>query len=203
MSLISYTNIVDGTSIDASDVNNPFNTIYNDYNGGISSANLTSNAITTAKITDANVTPAKWTNPYKFSAYRNAAQNVGTGATKVGWDTENYDSNNNFDITGGFSRYTAPVSGFYHFDAVVTATTAGTAIGIYADLYKNGSLIRKGNKMPSIGSGTDPAVTVSGDLQLTAGDYVEVYSGTVTAAKALDVSNVANNVFSGHLISVT
>lgn len=59
MSLISFSNISDGTTIDAADVNTPFNTIYNDYNGGITATNLASNAVTTAKIADDNVTDAK------------------------------------------------------------------------------------------------------------------------------------------------
>lgn len=48
-----------GTSASASEVNDNFDTIYNDYNGGISSVNLANNAVTTAKITDGNVTTAK------------------------------------------------------------------------------------------------------------------------------------------------
>lgn len=59
MSSISFTAITDGSTIDASDVNTPLNTIYDDYNGGIDSNNLADNAVTTAKITDANVTTDK------------------------------------------------------------------------------------------------------------------------------------------------
>lgn len=48
-----------GTAANASEVNANFDTIYNDYNGSISSTNLAASAITTAKIADANVTTAK------------------------------------------------------------------------------------------------------------------------------------------------
>lgn len=47
------------TSISSSQMNANFDTLYNDYNGGISAANLATDAVTTAKIADANVTTAK------------------------------------------------------------------------------------------------------------------------------------------------
>lgn len=47
------------TTASASEVNDDFDTLYNEFNGSISAANLASNAVTTAKITDANVTTAK------------------------------------------------------------------------------------------------------------------------------------------------
>lgn len=47
------------TTASSSEVNANFDTLYNDYNGGISAANLADNAVTTAKITDLNVTTAK------------------------------------------------------------------------------------------------------------------------------------------------
>lgn len=59
MGIISPAQVTDGTGIDASDVNNPINTIANEFNGSISSANLASSSVTTAKITNANVTADK------------------------------------------------------------------------------------------------------------------------------------------------
>lgn len=47
------------TTASSSQVNDNFDTIYNEFNGSISAANLASNAVTTAKITDSNVTTAK------------------------------------------------------------------------------------------------------------------------------------------------
>lgn len=52
--------------------------------------------ITTAMIADAAVTKAKMTNPYKFYAYRSAAHNSSGSLTKVPYESEVYDSNNNF-----------------------------------------------------------------------------------------------------------
>lgn len=50
MSLISFTSIQNGTSPEASQVNNPLTTIYNEFNGNITAANLASNAVTTPKL---------------------------------------------------------------------------------------------------------------------------------------------------------
>jgi hypothetical protein len=49
----------DNTAAEASEVNANFDTIYNDYNGGISATNLATGAVTTAKIADSNVTTTK------------------------------------------------------------------------------------------------------------------------------------------------
>lgn len=57
MGLISYSNISDGTNIDANDVNNPFNTIYDEFNGNITDANIdASAAIAGSKLASASVT---------------------------------------------------------------------------------------------------------------------------------------------------
>lgn len=47
------------TTISSSQMNANFDTIYNDYNGGIAAANLATDSVTTAKIADSNVTTAK------------------------------------------------------------------------------------------------------------------------------------------------
>lgn len=60
MSTISKPNTFSpNTTISSSAVNANFDTIYNDYNGSISAANLAANAISTAKIADSAVTTAK------------------------------------------------------------------------------------------------------------------------------------------------
>lgn len=59
MTLISYTKINDGETIDAADVNTPLDIIYDDYNGNIDSNNLKNSAVTNAKLADGAVTNAK------------------------------------------------------------------------------------------------------------------------------------------------
>lgn len=47
------------TTISSSQMNSNFDTLYNDYNGGIAAVNLATDAVTTAKIADLNVTAGK------------------------------------------------------------------------------------------------------------------------------------------------
>lgn len=60
MSIVAKPNTFSAnTTISSSKVNDNFDTLYDDYNGGITAANLATGAITTAKIADANVTTDK------------------------------------------------------------------------------------------------------------------------------------------------
>ena len=152
-------------------------------------------------IADGAVTPPKWTNPYKFSAYASGAQNVGTAATKVQFNTENYDSNSNYDSATNY-RYTAPVAGFYQFNVAILVNTLGSGTHVAAYLLKNGSTAST-LFFISAAAGTASGFSTATQIQLAAGDYVEVSVGTAVAAKALDVSSPSNNVFSGFLVSET
>lgn len=137
-------------------------------------------------------------NPYKFSVYRNASQSVTSGtATKINFDTELYDSNNDYNNSSTY-RYTAPVNGFYHFDCGIEGTTSGGGFAILY-LYKNGSNIRQLSKL-YIGTATGGEASGGVDLQLAAGDYIEGFfylTGTSVA--------VGQNTawLTGHLISRT
>ena len=59
MGLVSFTPVVNGNNAQASDVNDPLNTIYDEFNGNIDQNNIADNAIITAKINNAAVTTAK------------------------------------------------------------------------------------------------------------------------------------------------
>jgi len=144
-------------------------------------------------------------NPYKFSVYRNSAFNQPGGTAVTPFDTKSYDTGSNVDVTTNKGRFTAPIAGFYHFSSTVTLQT--TTADIYSiTLYINGSAT--GGK-----AGTSEAnsisqtigLTVAGDLQLSAGDYVEVvtFNGSGTN-KTMSVGNAPQvTFFSGFLISAT
>lgn len=67
-------------------------------------------------------------NPYKFSAYRSANVNVNdTTSYDVVFDTELYDTNNNFDTTTG--KYTVPVTGYYYIAASTKIMTNNEGSG--------------------------------------------------------------------------
>lgn len=153
------------------------------FNDGTGIAGLYINLLTT------------YSNPYKFSAYRNAAYNTASSsATRFPFDTENFDTNNNFDITTNVGRYTAPVSGFYFFDALITLGASATrAIPIF---YKNGAEIRRGTDVAA----TNYGMGTSMFLQLSASDYIEVYY-FVDAVRAVTTGQACQ--FSGILLAKT
>jgi hypothetical protein len=136
-------------------------------------------------------------NPYKFSVYRTAAMNSAASAfTKINFDTKLYDTGVNFDATTNF-RFTAPVTGYYHFNW--SATSAAASTRWVSALFKNVSV--------EVGRGVDfamaanPAGSVgSKDVFLTAGDTVEVQ---LFANAAIAVQPGLNfTYFEGFLISL-
>lgn len=143
------------------------------------------------KVTVANfMTQANMKNPYKFSVSRAAAATTGNGAfAKVVWDTEAFDTNSNF-ATG---TYTAPVAGFYQFNACINPI-AGTVNII--SLFKNGAEFRRGGQIVTAGG-----ISVGVLVQLAASDTVDIYAYG-NAANTIDVT-AGLNYFTGHLVSIT
>lgn len=236
------------TTISSSQVNDNFDTIYNEFNGNISGANLAAGAVTSSKIansvslTDVEVTGGLTANnnidmvdgkairdgndnelikvsqtasavneltvknaatgnppeiqatggdtnislklvpkgsgsvimpnPYKFRVYRNSAWTGSASYAKVQFDSEDFDSNSNFDSTTNY-RYTAPVTGFYLFSARASNAQTGTGDTAIA-LYVNGSLHTTG-ALYAHTVNFDYSAEVTGLISLTASDYVEVY----------------------------
>lgn len=149
-----------------------------------------------ASIANLSKSTTSFSNPYKFSVYRNAAWNTPNGAEgKVAFDAETFDTNSNFDSTTN-NRYTAPVSGFYFLNAQIGFSTLVN--NAYALFYKNGSEIKSGGQIVAtnvLGS------TVTALLQLTAGDYIEVY--LFTSATQTGTTGANNTWFDGFLVSHT
>lgn len=160
---------------------------------------IASGAITAAKIStfDKSLLTGD-SNPYKFSAYRAAANTTSNSGAVVQYDTELYDSNSNFDITTNKGRYTAPVSGFYHFEGQ-HGNSAATGTIMYCWIAVNGVQKIVGNvSSPSVANNTH---RVSGDLQLNANDYVEIYF--IGGAGSVGAVGQVNSYFMGHFISRT
>lgn len=147
-------------------------------------------------ITALDLSVTSHTNPYKFHAYRNAAQNTGNAAfAVVAYDTEDFDSNNN--LAAGV--YTVPVSGFYLFNATVTISNPSTVDGA-AGWLKNGSLTEY-KRIGEITVATSN-LSMSGTIliQLTAGNTISV-GAYAASTKALVVGSPVYNHFSGFLVS--
>ena len=157
---------------------------------------LASDVVETAKIKDAAVTPAKWTNPYKFYAYRSAAHNSSGTAAKVPYESELYDSNSNFSTAN--NDYTAPVAGFYDFHATA-GNTAAASTPMQIILYKNGSAILYGQIIQPGAAGNN--LTLSGSLQLAANDVIDVRF--VGGGGSVMYTGATTCYFQGHLFTIT
>jgi len=142
------------------------------------------------------VTPPKWTNPYKFSVYRNAAWTTGNNVlTKVVFDTEIFDTNNNF----ASGTYTAPVAGFYLFSAAIgEGSTTSSGIPIVS-LYKNGAEHKRGQEQPAGETGNTTNV-LTALVQCAANDTIEIY---FRGNNSTGVATALGTWFTGFLVSQT
>lgn len=108
-----------------------------------------------------------------FSAYQSGtAQVIATATfTKVSLQSEEFDTNNNFDSTTNY-RFTPTVAGYYQLNgAVSTGASAGTTI---CTIYKNGSEAKRGNRI-SNGTSFLSATTAALIYMNGSTDYVELY----------------------------
>jgi hypothetical protein len=123
-----------------------------------------------------------------FSAYISSAQTPGTQTyTKLLFQTEEYDTNNNF----ASSRFTPTVAGHYQINASALwgANTYATIV-----IFKNGSIHKQ-----SGGGAAISAVNISSVVYMNGTtDYIEAYI-YLDSAQALLV-NPQHNWFNGSLI---
>ncbi len=98
------------STISSSQVNDDFDTIYSEFNGNISSANLADNAVTTAKIADDAVTSAKIAN--NTITADNLSTAVAQGYYDLGDtpDTVTYNGNRSYDLVFNSNDLTDTVS---------------------------------------------------------------------------------------------
>jgi hypothetical protein len=103
---------------------------------------------------------------------------------KVQINTENFDTNSNFDNTTNY-RFTPTVAGYYQITGQVYFSGTGITQAS-ARIYKNGSLIRTGTPV-LCSSVTDIVALVSTVLYMNGStDYIELYArGTFSGATAV------------------
>jgi len=106
-----------------------------------------------------------------FSAYPSLSQSVSNSTwTKITYDTEEYDTNNNF----ASSRFTPTVAGYYQINARVVANGYATNQTILS-IYKNGSESKRLNQTPN---STASSVCPMGSALIYmngSSDYLEIY----------------------------
>lgn len=139
-------------------------------------------------------------NPYKFSAYRNSFPYSLANAAVVIFDTEDFDTNSNYDATNG--RYTAPVAGFYHFDAALSIGPDTSTHYWSTSIAKNGTIVKRGVQISPANTNAQ-ATSISVLLQLAASDYVEIImDANATSTTTLNADSRLS-WFCGFLISKT
>jgi hypothetical protein len=126
-----------------------------------------------------------------FSAYKSASQTGVASAvfTKVTFNTEEFDTNNNYDTST--SRFTPTVAGYYQMNWNLDTGGVTTSITI-SDLYKNGSSFKRSGGLAIAGIGEQ---YVNGSALVYANgttDYFEiyVYIGSGSTATVYGATNV-------------
>jgi len=129
-----------------------------------------------------------------FRAYRNGNQTISAATTtKVAFNAENFDTNNNYDPTTNF-RFTPTVAGYYQVNSTVSFTTGAGQIS----LFKNGSRYLTGVEV-TYNASLGGHIPINDLVYLNGStDYVEIYvyltSGTTIS------SDDTNTVFSASMV---
>ena len=119
-----------------------------------------------------------------FSAYQSSAQGLSANTwTKIQFQTEEYDTNNNFDNATNY-RFTPTVAGYYQINA---SGRGNNNVVWYTAIYKNGSAykispIASGASM--LGAAVNYVVYLNGST-----DYIEVYMYSSGSAQTLDATS--------------
>ncbi|MES5896557.1 hypothetical protein [Bacillus cereus group sp. RP43] len=128
-----------------------------------------------------------------FRAVNGSPQTIGTNFTLVGFDTEEFDLNNEY-IPGNVSLFIPKQDGVYLIEASigVTVETTEPTFTIAIVIFLNSSPIQVKNNF--INSNAINIVAVSSILQLQAGDTVQIFaaSGEIgTISEEISVTNFA------------
>ena len=128
-----------------------------------------------------------------FSAYLSANQSVSSGVvTKVAFNTEEFDTNNNF----ASSRFTPTVAGYYQINACFGEGLSTATMGFYIAIYKNGATIKTMQYVTASAWYTN--APISSQVYLNGStDYVEIYVNTSSAYT--NTANQFTNFFEGFL----
>lgn len=162
--------------------------------GAVESTQIAAGAVGTTQLAAGAVTQAKLgtnvaSNGPAFSAVQSSAQALSsTTATKIQFQTEEFDTNNNFDNVTNY-RFTPTVAGYYQVNACIAAGATYTTG--FVSVYKNGSSYKNGAGNYGSSSGTWNYWSVSALVYCNGStDYIEIY-GTLTVGQNLSASSNA------------
>ena len=136
-------------------------------------------------------------NQPSFGAYQNTANYlVANGYHKMVINGTRWNEGNHYDTTN--SKFVAPISGVYHFDAHVNRYSVADDYFFTIQFYVNGSSHTMGSRLYSRG-GADLVASMGHTIKLDANDYVEVYTYSNDTSSGFS-AGATWNTFSGHLV---
>ncbi len=130
-----------------------------------------------------------------FKAYGSPTTVFSNTTWDIAFSNVEYVEGGTYNSTAGGGVFTCTESGLYHFDTELDAIASGTG-NVYTEIKKNGGVVSQTSNAYS-SPGRQP-ISVSGDIQLVAGDHVYVELDNFTSG------NVTFNsaYFNGHKVGV-
>lgn len=180
MSLISFSSIVDGTTASASQVNTPLSTIYNDYNGNITDANISASAaIAGSKINTSSLFTANNTKSAKTTSSKSLTNSVDT------------------DLAANGATISFTVSGTaYALVTVDVGVSSTTDFEFQPEIFVDGSLSTKLTYAATLGGGASGRVVTrsyTAAITLSSGSHtISAGVQVVSATSPLVPSDSAN-----------
>ena len=146
---------------------------------------LTNKTLTSPTITGATITVAATAAP-AFSAYLGSAFSTASSvATKIPFNTENFDTASAFDSTTNY-RFTPLVAGYYQINLSVNQGFVSATGLTNASIYKNGVEYTQGTRFANTTSAAQAGVNSALVYLNGSTDYIEFYafqnSGSTQAA---------------------
>jgi len=113
-----------------------------------------------------------------FSVHRNGTSQTNiTGADKIEWTTEEFDTNNDFDVATNY-RFTPTVAGKYLLSCQITWGSVVVSDSLELHIYENNSVIAT---TPLIASGSRPAQIITKIVDANGStDYYEIFVENIT-----------------------
>lgn len=169
MGTVNITDITDGTTADADDVNSRLTAITDQVNGNLDSNNIATSGVGTNQIADDAVTYAK-RSFVGCHVTMSGAQTIATGSdTKINFDTEVYDAGSNFDTATKI--FTVPENGYYLCSIHAIVDNIAASKQVQASIVVDSTITISANGYGSAAN-DDPGAGAVGVLYLTSGQEV-------------------------------
>jgi len=151
-------------------------------------ANLSNTLTVTGAITATGGIVQGATAAPAFSARNSTNQSLTNNtSTKVALQTEEFDTNNNFDSTTNY-RFTPTVAGYYQINGQVKIENNSNAGTLVCTIFKNGVDYKEAQN--TVRSGSNTSAGVSSIVYFNGStDYVELYVNQVTTTTATLIAN--------------